>query len=854
MRFALKDYQTDAVGQVLANLADAREDYRRKNRLIAFALSATTGAGKTVMATAVLEALFEGSEEFDVEPDPGAVVLWVTDSPSLNEQTRLRIMQSGDRLAVSQLNVIGDGGFDQETFDPGNVYFLNVQKLRSDTTWVTRSDKRTYSLWDTIRNTIEDDRRTLYLILDEAHKGMGDRPARVREERERSTIVQRLINGHDGIPPAPIVWGISATVERFVDAMTAAQSEGRTTYPAVQVDPQRVQESGLLKDTILLDFPDEPGAFATTLLRGAISELRMSSTLWAEYAELEATPDPVVPLMVLQVPNTPKESDLSRRLDLIHEEWPDLGADGIANVFGEHTDLSVGRHRVPYIAPQDVQDATHVRILLAKDAISTGWDCPRAEVMFSLRPAQDRTYITQLLGRMMRTPLARRIESDERLNAVTCFLPSFNRATATDVANTLTGEAGEKDDQDAGSGKGLGRKALTSPKTFGWNPNVPEEIKAFFSDLPSEATPRGQTKPVKRLLDLATAIALDNLMDRANDKAYSALFAVLDGQMAQHRDTVQHRVAEIYTADIRRITHAVADGTLAESTRKEMADDQAVDDAYRAVSRMLGAAVTNGYTKRLAVAADEGDDLDIHSAKAKVAALLAVPGVTDVVEREAENVSDAWLNQLRREIKGLSEERRTEYDNIKRQAREPRRVDIVVPKSRIENTEDADGILLPTQEKHLLADENGQFPLGGLNDWELAVVGAELNQDNIVAWYRNPSLAAADALQVPYRLGDKWKSMQPDFIFFSRNHDGSLAASIVDPHGDHLADALPKLQGLAAFAERYGDEFLRIEAISQIDKKELRMLDLTDPKVRQAIQDAASASELYRSGIATRYE
>jgi superfamily II DNA or RNA helicase len=95
MRFALKDYQTEAVSEVLTNLRDAHEDYHRRNRRIAFALSATTGAGKTVMATAVIEALFEGSEEFDFEADPSAVVLWVTDDPNLNEQTRYRIIESG---------------------------------------------------------------------------------------------------------------------------------------------------------------------------------------------------------------------------------------------------------------------------------------------------------------------------------------------------------------------------------------------------------------------------------------------------------------------------------------------------------------------------------------------------------------------------------------------------------------------------------------------------------------------------------------------------------------------------------------------------------------------------------------
>ena len=47
--------------------------------------------------------------------------------------------------------------------------------------------------------------------------------------------------------------------------------------------------------------------------------------------------------------------------------------------------------------------------VLFKEALTTGWDCPRAEVMFSQRVAGDHTYIAQLIGRMVRTPLARRI-------------------------------------------------------------------------------------------------------------------------------------------------------------------------------------------------------------------------------------------------------------------------------------------------------------------------------------------------------------------------------------------------------------------------------------------------------------
>ena len=81
----------------------------------------------------------------------------------------------------------------------------------------------------------------------------------------------------------------------------------------------------------------------------------------------------------------------------------------------------------------------------------------------------------------------------------------------------------------------------------------------------------------------------------------------------------------------------------------------------------------------------------------------------------------------------------------------------------------------------------------------------------------------------------EWASLQPDFIVVSRRDDGSLAASIVDPHGDYLADARAKLRALADFAERFGDRFVRIESVAKADDGSLRVLDLGDPAVRAAV-------------------
>ena len=80
------------------------------------------------MAAAVIEALFDGNPVLEFDPDPGAVVLWFTDDPSLNEQTRFRLMAASDRLAHSQLEVI-ENTFNRAQLEPGKVYFLNRQKL-----------------------------------------------------------------------------------------------------------------------------------------------------------------------------------------------------------------------------------------------------------------------------------------------------------------------------------------------------------------------------------------------------------------------------------------------------------------------------------------------------------------------------------------------------------------------------------------------------------------------------------------------------------------------------------------------------------------------------------------------------
>lgn len=632
-----------------------------------------------------------------------------------------------------------------------------------------------------------------------------------------------------------------------------ANAQGRVTYPNVVVDPARIQESGLLKDDIRLDFPAEVGVFDTTLLSRATRLLKEATHSWRTYAVHQGDDEEaVLPLMVVQMPNKPSDGDLRSVFETIYGEWPELGADAVANVFGDEKDIDVGGYTARYIRPQMVQDQKHVRVLLAKDAISTGWDCPRAEVFVSFRPARDVTYITQLLGRMIRTPLARRIPGNDLLNSVTCVLPRFDASTATDVARAMTGDSQRGND---GSGGGEGRRVLVEPVDMAPNPDIAEEVWQAFDALPSHTLPRKAARAVSRYTALAQELARDGLLKGAVAKAYGELCQVLDAIRARHPkkfEAASRAVREV--SGITRIV-GVGDGAVADEVGfTEAADDRAIDAEYKVAARLLTPELAKRYADHISDPADDDTLLESHitvAAIGKMAALGTAP-VLESLDEEAAKLARRWFETYRVAIKGLSDERQAVYDAVKGMSPDPQKVEPKRPRVRAESTKDVTGAPLETRPLHLMVDGRGQFPVDGLNKWEMEVLDKELGRGNCLAWYRNPSRASDDAVAVSWRDGNEnWRRMCPDFIFF-HGDEKNVNVSIVDPHGHHLGDSLPKLRGLADFAEECGASFHRIEPIAMIDD-ELRVLDLKTEKVRKAIRSASDVELLYReSSVAYR--
>jgi type III restriction enzyme len=861
MKFTLKDYQDEAVRGVLGNLHKARRRWHEDHDKHAFSLTAATGAGKTVMAAAAFEALFHGDDYYDFDADPGAVVIWFSDDPSLNEQTRFRLMEASDRLRHTDLVVV-ETTFSREKFERGKIYFLNTQKLGKNSLLVrgfepndggqmsfeTRPDLRSHTIWDTIRNTIEDPELTLYLVLDEAHRGMGNSSRAA--QAEKSTIVRRLINGAGGVPATPIVLGISATVDRFNKAMDGAQ--GRSTLPNIEVDADMVQESGLLKDTIILDIPEEVGPFDTVLVRRAADKLKESTQAWAAYARDQGGQGIVLPLMVLQVPNTPQPDEIGRSLDTIFRQWPDLPTDSVAHVFGEHTTQRFGLHDVPYIEPQRVQESTWVRVLIAKDAISTGWDCPRAEVMVSFRAAVDRTHITQLLGRMVRTPLARRIPGDERLNSVNCLLPFFDAVAVEAVADALM-----KGSAEAGDTPPVAR-ILINPKEMKPNPTVPDPVWVKFLSLPSQSRPQRGARPAKRLTALAHELAADDLLPDAGKKAHSEMHTVLDAAQVRYATEVAAKRNAVMIVEGRSLRADLQGRFKTFNQFLEDADFAVIDDAYRRAARALSPDIVRTYIPVLATRKDDSDPPDLEAfveARADVAALGLVEDVARSFDTEADKLAKAWLDKYRIAIKDLSDERQEAYRQIREMSANPQDIDLMKPNTWMQNTtvrENGEDTPLETYANHLLCDDKGSFPTT-LNSWEREVLSVESSRKGFSYWYRNPERASQESLGVPYEDNGQVKILRPDFLFFGTKPDGTVVADIVDPHATYLSDAAPKLKGLAKYAETHQGVYRRVDAVADVAGK-LRVLDLTSDKVRQAVYEVNDVQALYTGSLAVDYE
>ena len=438
MKVELFPFQKKAVLNLRMNAAEALGSYHRTHTPQVLSLQAPTGAGKTIIMAALIEEILFGNDQYPDQPE--AIFVWLSDSPALNEQSKQKIDLKADKIRFGQCVTIEDESFDMEMLEDGKIYFLNTQKLGKAGNLGYHSDSRQYTIWETLTNTAREKADRLYFIIDEAHRGMQG-----REAGRATSIMQRFLKGasEQKLPAMPLVIGVSATAARF----NALVGDTNSTLHKCVIPANEVRSSGLLKDRIVLTYPDDPAKNNEMAVLGAATdEWKNKCDHWYQYC-YEQHYAQVNPVFVIQVlagsGKAVSDTALDHALATIEERiGTPFKENEVVHTFGSTGMLKINGLSVPHVEPSDITDDRRIRVVLFKENLSTGWDCPRAETMMSFRKAEDATYIAQLLGRMVRTPLQCHINVDESLNDVRLYLPHFNRETVTKVVEELQSAEG----------------------------------------------------------------------------------------------------------------------------------------------------------------------------------------------------------------------------------------------------------------------------------------------------------------------------------------------------------------------------------------------------------------------------
>lgn len=376
----LKDYQRKAVEELKRKMIDMLNDADDRQKLV---FKAPTGAGKTVMTSCLLD---EMTQELPYNGEcQHAQVAWVWIAPNKLHQQSYRSMRNFFSEKRSLRPVMFDECDHLEGLHAGDVLFLNWESINKDNAVLIRDNERNRILYELIRRTKVEKHIPVVVIIDEEHM-FGGRNAK------KSEIVLKSIN---------------PKIELRVSATPVTQ-----TYNAVTVNRKDVIDEEMIKKGVELNpgvkGSKEQHAFTINqqLLQKALDKRRELAKIYKAYN--------INPLLLIQLPNDSSDA-LSAGEKTIAEEMK-VYLDTQCDISEQNGKLAcwLSKEKSPNLADITKPD-NMTEVLLFKQAIALGWDCPRASVLLVFRDLQSVTFTTQTVGRILRMP-EQRFYQDDRLN------------------------------------------------------------------------------------------------------------------------------------------------------------------------------------------------------------------------------------------------------------------------------------------------------------------------------------------------------------------------------------------------------------------------------------------------------
>lgn len=370
-------YQDRAVECLIRHSKDYLSKQESKGDKIFYCvLQAITGSGKTVIASKYIERMSPGSE---LGIDDDIAYIWLSVGKG-----RLHI-QSANKLRsyLPEANrvLLADEAVLCGRLNAGEVLVLNWELLNTK-----KIDKETgLSYFDNIfmrdgdrpnlRDLWESTRESgvkIVLIIDESHNTAG------------SVTSREII---DLINPAFII-ELTATPDFKND-------NPKGVYDYCNVKVSDVIDEGVIKKSIKInDTTDKENNVG--ILEGLLEQaIRKRKELARAY--IDEGVDYINPLCLIQLPDG-KEGNLLKEevIRILHEKGVSFSNNNLAIWLADKKDK---------INLEDIQDmGSKVSYLIFKQAIATGWDCPRASILVKLRDTKSEVFDLQTIGRILRMP------------------------------------------------------------------------------------------------------------------------------------------------------------------------------------------------------------------------------------------------------------------------------------------------------------------------------------------------------------------------------------------------------------------------------------------------------------------
>lgn len=373
----LKRYQEQAVEELLFKSRLLLNKDLSKKTIV---FQSPTGSGKTLMLTEFIEQFINEHENENID----FCFLWISIGKGelhIQSYNALKREFNGfPNVFLLEQEFFGS----RKTIDKNEVVVVNWEKLRSKDSstgeWknILMKDKETVNFRELITNTKEENTK-IVMIIDESHS---------------NSTSERALELRDRVVNADLTIEMSAT---------PVLVEGEYNEKVV-VEPNDVIEEGMIKKEIVinenLDKIDDDELTSQELILEAAFQKRVELKKIYEKSGLN-----INPLVMIQLPSSEAGEDKKEFIEAFL-----AGKD----ITYDNKKLAVwlSEEKVNNENELVTPNKSEVDFLIFKQAIDTGWDCPRASILIRFREIKSIVFEIQTIGRILRMPEAVHYEND----------------------------------------------------------------------------------------------------------------------------------------------------------------------------------------------------------------------------------------------------------------------------------------------------------------------------------------------------------------------------------------------------------------------------------------------------------